>query len=336
MSLHAGEIWVLWDESAAIGMDLHVISLADALRLHGRHPRILCLGAPTPALRQMAARQAMMLSAIPPRFSALRRRVRAGPPRLMHTHGPRAAVLGRLVGLATGVPVVSTLQAGCDGASRLSAGVVAERLSRGLARDLLALQSPADRGPPGAARQLHPFLLLGPRPGRLALRVALIAGPGQRAHIDTFCRLSAMVEPSQFAVYRMGAPEVTCTGRYSPPQTVDLDRGALLPWHEIGLLCLLAGDAADLEYALQAMAHGVAVAGYADGPVCGALGEGGQDWLVAPGNLAALARRINAWLRLDDADRRALSDRVRRFIAERYSPQTALPLVLGTYADAGA
>ncbi len=116
MALHAGEIWLLWDDAAQLGMDAHVIALADALRVQGIYARILCLGKATLLLRDQAASRGIALTCIAADALALWRTATAARPRLMHTHGARASTLGRLTGLLLGIPVVSTLQSERDSA----------------------------------------------------------------------------------------------------------------------------------------------------------------------------------------------------------------------------
>lgn len=336
MALHAGEIWLLWDDAAQLGMDAHVIALADALRVQGIYVRILCLGKATLLLQDQAVSRGIALACIAGDALALRRTAAAGRPRLMHTHGARAGIVGRLVGLLLDIPVVSTLESVRD--DRRPAGVVAlvDRLSRRLSRGLIALHEPFGEQPPNGARLINPFVPLGSRPARLPRVVAQIARPGQERGLGSFCLLSTMVPPMEFAVYRSEADSPVCAAENAQVRLVDVSASGVIPWAEIGLLCLTAGDATDYAHALQAMAHGVPVVAFALGPVKQLVADGENGWLVRSGNLAAMAHRISFWEAQGDEARRLLSDQARRAIAGRFSPQTALAEVLGVYASAGA
>ncbi|MGB5834364.1 MAG: glycosyltransferase [Thiohalocapsa sp.] len=336
MSFRAGEIWLLWDDTAPFGMDAHVISLAHALRVHGVYVRVVCLGSMTQHLRHLGRRQGMVLTSIPARAAALLDAASVAKPRLMHTHGARTGILARLVGLRLHVPVVSTLQPERDANWRSALYAIADRLTRRLSKGLIALREPVDGPSPARAQQMRPFVQLGERPARLPTVVAQIMTARSARRPQPFHHLLAMVPPIDFVVYRIASREslysVDCPG----VRLIDIRAGALVPWGEIGLLCLMAGDAPDYANALQAMANGVPVVACAAGALGQSVIDGENGWLVRPGNLATMAHRISTWDAMDDAERRALSDRARRSIAERYSAQSALPDLLDAYTRAGA
>lgn len=336
MALHAGEIWLLWDDAAQLGMDAHVIALADALRVQGIYVRILCLGKATLLLQAQAVSRGIALTCIAADALALRRTAAAGRPRLMHTHGARAGIVGRLVGLLLDIPVVSTLESERD--DRRPAGVVAlvDRLSRRLSRGLIAVHEPFGSQPPNRARLISPFVDLGRRPAWLPRVVAQIARPDRGQCLESFCRLSAMLPPMEFALYCTETEQTLHGTEQAQVRLVDVYGSPVIPWAEIGLLCLTTGDATDYAHALQAMAHGVPVIAFALGPMQRLVADGENGWLVRSGNLAAMAHRISFWEAQGDDARRLVSDQARRAIAERFSPQTALAEVLGVYASAGA
>jgi len=334
MALQAGEIWLLWDDAAQLGMDAHVVSLADALRVRGIYARILCLGKTTLLLRDQATSRGIALNCIAADALALWRTAMTARPRLMHTHGARASTLGRLTGVLLGILVVSTLEAERD---RRAAGLYSlfDRLSRRLSRGLIALHEPFGARPPSRARLINPFVALGRRPARLSRVVAQIARPDRGRCLESFCRLAALVPPMEFAIYCTETEQPVCAAEQAQVRLVDVSGSGVIPWAEIGLLCLTTGDATDYAHALQAMAHGVPVIAFALGPVQGLVADGESGWLVSSGNLAAMAHRINCWEVQGDEARRLVSDQARRAIAERFSSQTVLAAVLGVYASAG-
>ena len=253
----------------------------------------------------------------------------------MHTHGARASLLGRLIGLLLGIPVVSTLSARRDRTHRGLYGL-ADRLSRRLSHGLIALREPFGEQPPSRARLIDPFVPLGQRPSRLPRVVAQIARPGRGRCLESFCHLSVMVPPMAFAISCSETERPVCTTGQAQVRLIGVSGRDGIPWAEIGLLCLTTGDAIDYAHAVQAMAHGVPVIAFAQGPLQHLVVDGETGWLVRSGNLAAMAHRINFWEAQDDDARRLLSDQARRAIAACYSPQTALAEVLGVYASAGA
>jgi hypothetical protein len=286
-------------------------------------------------LRDQAASRGIALNCIGDDALALWRTAITAQPRLIHTHGARASTLGRITGVLLGIPVVSTLESEHDRRPALLYGLF-DRLSRRLSGGLIALHEPFGERPPSRARPIKPFVALGKRPAELPRVVAQIARPGRGRCLESFCRLSAMVPPMEFAIYCAETEQPVCTAEQAQVRLVDVSDSGVIPWAEIGLLCLTTGDATDYKHALQAMAHGVPVIAFALGPVQRLVADGETGWLVSAGNLAAMAHRINCWEAQGDEARRMLSDQARRAIAERFSSQTALAEVLGVYASAGA
>jgi glycosyltransferase involved in cell wall biosynthesis len=109
-----------------------------------------------------------------------------------------------------------------------------------------------------------------------------------------------------------------------------------VPWRDVGLLCLTTITDDAFYRALEAMAHGVPVVGFASQSLMRLVRQGENGWLINPGNLAAMARIIDRWETLDERARRALSDGARATVAEQFAPRRALTTILSVYARAVA
>ena len=354
MSSRTGEIWLLWHGDAGAGVDAHVIWLADVLRVQGLAARIICLGRPTPMLRNLAAEQAVAVLSIEARPTALLRAIAGARPRLLHTHGTCAGALGRTLGWILGVPVVSTPRRGPRTRHRAGLCQLLDHLSLALPHEQILLREPSDACPPtpNGARLVSRFLPLAERPAVLPRTIAYVVGPGRNDRPELFFQLAEMVPPMDLALYFTMKQTVPPAGWHRAMNVrASLGRehvrrcpnircvdglGAALPWREIGLLCVTAADDIGLERALQAMAHGIPVVAFGEEPLRYLIADGDNGWLVKSGNLAEMARRISKWQAMDEASRRVLSDGARRTVAKHYSPQTAVPVVLDAYASVGA
>ncbi|OYW35551.1 MAG: hypothetical protein B7Z45_06535, partial [Azorhizobium sp. 12-66-6] len=109
----AHEIWQLVDSRGIGGIERHVSVLTQALNAAGHPARVLLLAdhGEHPFLAQLRAEQ-VPFAVLDGRFSTLLRRLRTERPRLLHTHGYKAGILGRLAARLAGVPCVSTFHAG--------------------------------------------------------------------------------------------------------------------------------------------------------------------------------------------------------------------------------
>ncbi len=107
------QVWQLVDSSTIGGIETHVGVLAAALRRAGWDAQVVLLAdhGPNPWLAQLDARgvpHTVLAGGLGGLLAALRR----GRPALLHTHGYKAGILGRLAARLSGTPCVSTFHAG--------------------------------------------------------------------------------------------------------------------------------------------------------------------------------------------------------------------------------
>jgi len=333
MAATSPEVWLLLDDSAGAELDAHVLWLAQALRRQGMAAGIVALGRADEGRARLPAAPADVrvrpLGGTPAALLAALARER---PLLIHTHGSRAGLWGRLCGWLLGIPVVSTVLGGRRRAGRRCLADWGDRLSLSLARGLLALGGPFPPLPPGA-RAIDQVVPLAPAPVTLPRTVAYVGSLDRHEGPELFCRLASMLPPIEFSVYGDGPLRGELNRRY-PYLSFIADRATGIPWHDIGLLCVTASGVRGYQRSLEAMSHGVPVVAFASPALARLVRSGESGWLVNPGNLAAMARIVDRWERLDEDARRALSDGARRCIAERFSPLNALSTVLAVYARA--
>lgn len=329
------EVWLLVDDGVGDEVGRHVLWLAQAL--HERHTavRIVVLGEQGSRLAHLLAVPGLPITVVPNAPRALIAALRQQPPRLLHTHGGRAGLWGRICGCLLHVPVVSTVQT--DGAGQKRRRLVGwgDALSLRLARGLIVLGGAPERPLPGAEVIEH-VVPLARRPTALAGTVAFVGALSRRNGAQLFCRLANMLPPMDLRVYGDGPLRGELAAR-CPGLRLMPDPGADgIPWRDVGLLCLttIADDA--FHRALEAMAHGVPVVGFASPSLMRLVRQGENGWLINPGNLAAMARIIDRWDTLGEGARRALSDGARATVAEHFAPRRALTAILSVYARAAA
>ena len=107
------EIWIMLDSRGFGGIESHVLQLAVGLNNHkqkvvvvfltdyGQHP-----------LRDALAKQKVDTLTLDGRVSTLWKTIRAKKPSVLHTHGYKAGILGRLVARLQKIPVATTYHAG--------------------------------------------------------------------------------------------------------------------------------------------------------------------------------------------------------------------------------
>ncbi len=333
MRVRANEIWLLLDAERDSDLGLRVVWLALGLRDLGVNTRILVLGSGWLARAALAVAVANARGIPTRRLSGglmgLIAALLGERPALLHTHGPKAGPLGRLAGLMTGVPVVSTIASQALNGPQGCLYAALDHLSRAWGQSVVT--GSALTGP----RPIAPFVPLGQRPQTLAKTTAYVASPGHDKTVDRFLRLARLLPPIALDLYldaQGPVPAPAALGqvrlRRTPPDNS-------VPWQDVGLLCVLSSSDAALGRALDAMAHGVPVVAYDTGLLSQVVDDGVNGWLVRCDNLPGVTRLINRWEGMDESGRRALSDAARRSIAEGFSTQTAMAQLLAAYGLSG-
>lgn len=328
----------LVDSGGMGGIERHIELVCQAQRRMGLDARVLLLDehAKNPWPPRLLAR------GLPYAFAGGARQLasslRAHAPALVHTHGYKAGILGRLTGRALRIPVVSAYHAGETGAFPVSLYQRLDHLTSRLA-PRIAVSAPI------AARLPQPVHLVenfapasasdssAPLPNGIAFvgRLSVEKGP------DLFCELALQAEPDKhnWVVYGDGPMRRELEARYGHRVSfrglvTDMD----CEWANIGLL-VMTSRAEGLPYAaLEALSYGVPVLAHDVGGLPDLL-AGEPNWLLAQGDLQQANARIALW----DSERRDhgrhMRMRAHKLIAGAYSEASAMPKLLAAYAQAG-
>ncbi len=190
-------VWQLIDARAIGGIERHVATVTMALRRRGYAAEIVLLQRydPSPWLRQLE------LDAIPYRtldghVSGLVKAMREEPPALVHTHGYKANILGRLVARALGIPVVSSFHAGETPAFPVSLYTRIDAACSGLATRIAVSQAIADQLPQ-PTQVVRNFVAVPQQAPREALpqRVGFIGRLSHEKGPDLFCEMAEQGPP---------------------------------------------------------------------------------------------------------------------------------------------
>jgi glycosyltransferase involved in cell wall biosynthesis len=336
--MQSSVIWQLVDTRSFGGIERHIGVLAAALREIGIATEVICYAdyGDNPWLRQLAA------DGVPVRVLggsplALLTAVRTSRPALLHTHGYKAGILGRLAAAISGIPCVSTFHAGERGPFPVWAYQNLDVWSSFLSRRIAVTDSVA-RGLPFGATVVANFVAVpaqprnNPPPRRIAFvgRLSLEKGP------DFFCALARHAGSElSFDCYGDGPMMSALSAQYG-----DLIRfhGFVEPdriWPQVGLLVMPSRAEGLPMAALEAMAAGVPVAASRVGGLPDLIRPGQNGWLFDVGDLAAAAAIIKRWGMLDAEQRLTLSRTTHASVAERFGVAHRLPEILAIYAAAG-
>ena len=332
------EIWLLLDSSGLGGIESHVAELAAGLAAAGQVPRVAFLTdfGPHP-LRDRLDAAGLAWEALPGGVRALLRRLRQGRPALLHTHGYKANLLGRVAARLAGIPAVSSFHAGerPDGAVGLYD--LADRWTAGLAARVAVSRQIAGRLPWRA--EVVPNFVALPAEGAAdrPLAVGFVGRMVPEKGPDRFAALAGMVDGPRFIAFGDGpdraATEVVAAGRVEFRGAVP---GMAGHWAELGLLAITSRAEGLPLAALEAMAAGVPVAAFGLGGLPELITDGVDGWLAPPDDLPALAARVAAWAALDAPARAVIGAAARATIAARFGREAGVARLLAVYRQAGA
>ena len=330
-------VWLLLDTRASGGIETHVGTLAAGLRDAGHKSEVLFWADHGPhPLRGRLDAGALPWRALTGSAPALVGALR-GPdgPDILHTHGYKAGILGRLAARMAGVPVVSTFHAGEPGRGRVRLYNALDRMTASLA-DCIAVSEPIRSGLPRSATLIENFVAQPPNIQRTGTprTVAFVGRLSAEKGPDTFCALARRAPAGiSFAMYGDGPMRDGLERAYGDRvrfhgAVPDLARS----WPGIGLLCMPSRHEGLPMAALEAMANGVPVAAFAVGALPSLILDGRTGWLAAPGDEDGLLAALHRWAALPEGALAVLSAESRACIAGRFSVASGVAKVLAVYA----
>lgn len=334
----AGEIWQLVDSSGIGGIETHMRVLTQALNAAGYRARILLLAphGANPWLDQLRA-SGVPFEVLDGRFSTLLTCLRSARPALLHTHGYKAGIMGRIAARLAGLPCVSTFHAGERGRFPVSLYQWLDRLTSRLATRI-AVSRPIAAQLPRPTQVVANFMSvpdLPPAPPR-PRAVGFVGRFSPEKGPDLFCDIARDCPPDihfeMFGDGAMRAPlEAEFGGRVRFHGLVS-DPSAI--WPRIGLL-LMPSRAEGLPLAaIEAMAAGVPVAAARVGALEDLIRPGENGWLFEAGDTAAAAAAVRAWHAASAEDIARWSHAAWRTAHDRFGTQVRLPEILAIYAAA--
>jgi len=257
---------------------------------------------------------------------------------LLHTHGYKAGIFGRLAARVAGVPAVSTFHAGERGKGKVGLYQTADEWTSFLGQRI-AVSEPIAAKLPFAATVVRNFV----KPAAVA-RIApdrpCFVFAGRLSHEkgpDLFCRL-AQRNPEAGAWQLYGAGPMDAELRSAYPSAVEFrgfaDRMPAVLSGATALVMTSRNEGLPMA-ALEAMAIGVPVIAPRLGALPQLIRDGVDGFLFEAGDEAAMDKALKSFAALGRNGQAAMGERARRAIVERYSPAAVLPSLFEVYRRAG-
>lgn len=342
-------ISLLLDSSGLGGIETHVATLAETLLASGRPVEILFLAdhGENPFYKQLEAR-GLAYSVLTGGFSGVRRHLRQHQCGLLHTHGYKAGIIGRIAARLSWTPVVSTFHAGEKGRFPVNLYQGLDAATSFLGGRIAVSKPIADRLP-FAAMYIPNFI---PVPPLAALperrpRIGFVGRLSPEKAPDRFCAMTgsdsppeSLTERADFHVFGDGPMRAELIGYYGSRV---IFHGAVTDiaamWGEIDLVVMPSRAEGLPMAALEAISRGIPVIASDLGGLPDVIAGGKAGWLIPAGPDKACIeggkQAIANWLGRSLAERAHLSRSAHLHASETFSSAAALPFLFEVYRRAG-
>ena len=326
-------IWLLLDSSKAGGIESHVLQLAKGLQEHGEAPLVVFLtDYGEHPLRKQLQQDGISHTTLDGRLLTLFHKLRQARPTLLHTHGYKAGIFGRLSAWVNNIPVFSTYHAGEIASGKLALYDRLDRLTAVFADNVYAVSPQIAKRLSGTVKVSDNFVNTTNLQDSRGKQIAFVGRVSSEKGPDYFACLAERMTDTLFHLYG-GGPQLSALAE-NCPNNLQLhghqdDMDAV--WKKIGLLVIPSRYEGLPMAALEAMARGIPVLAYRVGALDKLIQHNHNGWLIAPGDLEQLAVHIELWQEMSESGKQGMQYAAKNTIAEKFSSKVAIPKLIANY-----
>jgi len=326
-------IWLLLDSSKGGGIESHVLQLAQGLQQHGELVEIIFLTdyGKHPMHIQLSHLdiQQRTLNGC---FSQLYHCLKKERPTVLHTHGYKAGIYGRLAAHLNNIPSISTYHAGEISRGKLAVYDWLDRISAGFASKVFAVSPQIAARLPGNVEVFNNFVSNRCLAISTGEQIAFVGRVSTEKGPDYFLQLASHLPTLNFHLYG-GGPQLTEITTEAPSnlQLHGQQDDMSMVWPQIGLLVIPSRFEGLPMAALEAMARGIPVIAFNVGALDKLIEPECNGWLVEPGNIEQLVKLVSRWHNLNQQQKNFLQLACKKTIKARFSSEVAIPQLVANY-----
>jgi len=330
----SNEVWILVDSSKFGGIESHILELSTALvkeHLSVRVVLLRCYG-PHPLVKGLNAKR------IPVNIAngevGFLHLAFKNPPAIIHTHGYKAGITGRLVGKLLGIKTVSTFHAGEKPKGRVAFYDWLDRYASTLADHVFAVSHPVAERIHTSSQVIENFVDTDVVQLSAGEQIAFVGRLSEEKGPDRFVKLASKNTNVYFHVYGDGPLADSLQGR-SPANTLYHGQQKYMneAWNDIGLLLITSRFEGLPMAAIEAMARGIPVIAFDVGALSKLIDHNKNGWLIAPGDLKSFQKHLLYWLDLSAAERADIRFSARKKVVNNFSRKAVIPKYLSCYGQ---
>lgn len=332
-------IWLFIDSRGPGGAERHIATLAQSLRDRGLYPRVVLWADYGRNLwRDQLEKLRLDVRVLDGTVSGLIKALRDDDPNLIHTHGYKAGITGRIGGLLSGIPTVSTFHSGEREPFPVNLYSSMDEWTSFLSVRIAVSEGIANRLPfPAIQAPNYIHTRSAPPTGPLPRRVAFVGRLSAEKGPDLFCELARRCAPGlEWHVYGDGPMRAALERQHGANirfhgMVSDLSK----VWPTIGLLVQPSRSEGLPLTPLEAMTEGIPVLASRVGGIPSIVIPGRNGWLFESGDLTAATEAIDIWRSLPRDDEAQMRRSCWEYVELHFSEKRRLPDILSAYDKAG-
>lgn len=324
------------DSSQLGGIETHITHLANGLTQAGFSTKVLFFKRyeQSHPLEPLLSQLNISFEYLDGKPAGIYQWLRKHSPTLLHTHGYKAGVLGRMAGWLAKVPVVSTFHNGDQGSGLVRLYTWLDQFTSHLSTNIAVSPEIAQRLP-RSATLMNNFIEVTKQHQKPGQEIAFVGRLSHEKGPDLFVQLAKHQPDLRFRVYGSG-PMLSSLESSRPPNLKMIGQVSSMEpfWNDIGILCITSRQEGLPMVALEAMAHGIPVLAFRLGALPTLIQPDNNGWIIPEGNLKAMSQKLAYWQQLSAAEKNTMAKSCARTIRNNYSCEAVIPELLALYKTA--
>jgi glycosyltransferase involved in cell wall biosynthesis len=338
MTIKALNIALLIDSRNYGGIETHVVNLAKGLDKLGHKVQIILLNdyGQHPVFESEELLRSMLVK-LDGKLATFYRFIQKSNINLVHTHGYKAGIIGRLSCKLASTTVISTFHSGEKGNAKM-------RFYRWL--DRITVQSTAcicvsEEIKTSArlnAKVIDNFIDLpstSDKNNEIASQIAFVGRLSIEKGPDVFLHLAKQLPQYNFSMYGSGPMEEEINHAASNNvalmgHVASMDQH----WPKIKFLCITSREEGLPLVAIEALVRGIPVISFDIGGISSVVINNHNGWLIPPFDLDAFIESINHGQALSAAQREQMSSMAYSHIKNNFSSDVIIPKICSVYLNA--
>lgn len=328
-------VWLLLDSRHSGGIETYVLQLADGLTQHHIDIHVVFLTdyGPHPLRTKLQQKNINTLS-LDGTIRTLWNEIKNQSPALIHTHGYKAGILGRICAYLSSTPVISTYHSGEICSGRLALYDCIDRYSAVLASKVYVVSPEIALRVPVDTELANNFIATKNLPISNGRQVAFVGRLSREKGPDIFLRLARCFPEEPFHIYGTGPLEIelkrTASSNVHFHGQQD-DMSAV--WSKVGLLVMPSRFEGLPMAALEAMGRSIPVMAFNVGALSNLILNNQNGWIIEPIKLEHLSHQFLEWLEMSVSRKALFKQAARNTVKSKFSSQIIIPTLIKSYTE---